>query len=260
VAAGDIDGDGEIDIVAAARRGVSPQVHVFALEGTRKSSFLAYVPSFMGGVNVAVGDVDGDGAKDIVTAPMAGGGPHVRIFGIDGTVQSQFFAFDERSRAGVSIAVGDVDGDGVDEIIAGAGAGRPPTVRVFRADGTLRRELVVFPASFLGGVTVAAVDLDGNGTDEIMVGAGKGGGPQVRVLTANGEVYLQFFAFSSAFRGGVTVAAGDVNHDGKDELIVGTGPGGAPQVAVYNNEGKVLSRFNAYEAGFRQGINVASGD
>src|SRR3990167_9008045 len=191
IAAGDLDGDGEIEIIAAARKGASPQVHVYALSGTRKSSFLAYHPGFAGGVNVAVGDLDGDGVQEIITAPMAGGGPHVRVFGMDGSVQTQFFAFDEQDRLGVSIAAGDTDGDGRDEVIAGSGAGREAAVRIFRADGTLRRELIVFPSSFRGGVTVAAVDLDGDGDDEIVAGAGKGGGPQVRVMTADGEVYLQ---------------------------------------------------------------------
>lgn len=260
VAAGDLDEDGEIEVVAAARKGASPQVHVYALSGTRKSSFFAYHPNFTGGFNVAVGDVDGDGVKEIVTTPLSGGGPHVRVFEMDGSVHTQFFAFDERMRAGLSVATGDVDGDGVEEIIVGSGPGMPATVRIFRVDGTMRRELLVFPSSFQGGVSVAAADLDGNGTDEVVVGAGKGGGPQVRVITADGDVYLQFFAFSISFRGGITVSAGDVNRDGREELLIGAGSAGAPQVAVYNNEGKAISRFNAFEAGFRQGINVASGD
>ncbi|MEW6610776.1 MAG: S8 family serine peptidase [Patescibacteria group bacterium] len=259
VAAADLDGDRELDVVTGVGKGGAPQVNVFSLQGILKSSFYAYNPNYLNGFNVAAGDVDGDGYKEIITAPMPGGGPHVRIFSFDGKLKGQFFAFEENARYGIHVATGDVDGDGSDEIIIGAGAGRTAAVRVFTGQGVLRRELIVFPISFTGGVTVATTDLDGDNKKEIIVGAGSSGGPQVRVINQDGGVLMQFFAFAQNFKGGVQVASGDVNHDQRDEIIVGAGTGGGPQVRVFNASGTLMTQFFSFAPTSRNGVNVASG-
>jgi hypothetical protein len=71
------------------------------------------------------------------------------------------------------------------------------------------------------------------------VGADAGGGPLV-TITFNNGTYVSFFAYASTFTGGVRVALGDINGDGNMDVITGAGPGGGPQVNVYN--GKRLPR------------------
>ena len=62
-----------------------------------------------------------------------------------------------------------------------------------------------------GGVNVAAGDVDGDGTAEIVVGAGKGG-PQVKMYEANGtDINPGFFAYEEDFHSGVNVAVGKIN-------------------------------------------------
>jgi hypothetical protein len=68
-------------------------------------------------VNVACGDVDGDGIDDIITGPGLGGGPHVRVYDKDGNMKAQFFAFDSTDKKGVEVTAADLDGDGLAEII-----------------------------------------------------------------------------------------------------------------------------------------------
>ena len=69
-------------MVTGSGPGDPPEVHL--IESTGERVLLAYDPSFLGGVHVALGDVDGDGTADIITGAGLGGGPHVRVFsGVD---------------------------------------------------------------------------------------------------------------------------------------------------------------------------------
>jgi len=102
-------------------------------DGTLLRTFTPY-GAFLGGVFVAAGDVSGDGFADIVTGAGEGGGPHVQVFdGVTGAVRLSFMAYEPSFGGGVRVAVGDVNGDGRADIIAGAGPGRPAAVRVFDA-------------------------------------------------------------------------------------------------------------------------------
>jgi len=74
-------------------------------------------------------------------------------------------------------------------------------------------EIVPFPG-FSGGVTVATGDITDDGIADIINGAGPEAGPHIKVFDgATGELIRSFFAFGSSFRGGVTLAAGDITGD-----------------------------------------------
>ena len=248
-----------------ADAGGGPHVKVFDAKTHGKvMEFFAYAPSFTGGVRVAVGDVNGDGVPDIVTGAGPGGGPHVKVFsGKDGSPLMSFFAYDSSFRGGVYVAVGDVNGDGYDDIITGAGPGGGPHVKVFSGkDGSLLDSFFAYAASFAGGVSVAAGDIDGGGRADIITGAGAGGGPHVRVFDGMTAAPLaSFFAYDPAFTGGVTVAAGDVDGDGNAEIITGPGAGTGLGVRIFNaTTGAKVRDFSAFASSFTGGVRVGVTD
>lgn len=122
-------------IVTSAGTGLPPEVSVYLKDGSRRAQFLAYSEKFLGGVRTAVGDVDGDGNLEIVTAPGASGGPHVRVFNLGGRLESEFFAYEPKYSGGLSVAVGDTDGDGIEEIVVSPIGIHVPEVRVFDSSG-----------------------------------------------------------------------------------------------------------------------------
>ncbi len=252
-------------IVTGLGAGGTPQVGVFdAATAALQYSFLAYDTSFTGGVRVAVGDVNGDGSADVVTGTGAGGGPHVKVFdGSTGALIRSFFAFDPGFTGGVYVAAGDVTGDGAAEVIVGAGSGGAPQVKVFDgATGALIRSFLAYDAAFAGGVRVAAGDVNGDGSADIVTGTGPGGGPHVKVFDGStGALVRSFFAFDPGFTGGVYVAAGDLSGDGAAEMIVGADAGGLPHVKAFDGTTGVLVRsFLAYDVSFTGGVRVAAGD
>lgn len=170
LAAGNTDGDPAKEIIVG-REGAPPEIRVYSLSGILRAHWIAYGASFGGGVRVAVGDLDGDGRREIVTAAGPGGGPHIRIWKTDGSVWGGgYFAFDASETGGVSVAVGDVDGDGKEEVIAGSGQGAVPRVRIFNYRGILLKEIKLGSAPLPGGLTVSTTDINGDGKKEIIVG------------------------------------------------------------------------------------------
>ena len=129
------------------------------------------------------------GTVSLITGADAGGPPHVRRFmALDGSVPpaglNSFFPFDPSFTGGVRVAEGDVNGDGVPDYIVGNGPGGPTEVRIVDgATGVLRASLVPFGSGFLGGVYVAAGDVNGDGFVDVIAGSGAGIPGQLKVYS-----------------------------------------------------------------------------
>ena len=270
VARGDLDGDGIPEIVVASGPGAAPTVVVFdGKTGVERARFSAFEPAFLGGVSVAVGDLDGDGKAEIVLGAGPGGGPRVRVVGIDGATRADFFAGGESDRGGVAVAAGDFDGDGIAEVVAvSPGADRRPAAWVYSLVAGAPTILTTFgigdappDATSGAGPSVAAGDLDGDGRAELVVGAAPGTLPEVRVfgVTPQGGTELRrFTAYADpVYRGGVGVAVADTGGDGAAEIVAGTGPGGGPLVRTFDGRTSALrSEFFAFDPALRVGVYV----
>src|SRR5262249_41664721 len=150
----------------------------------------------------------------IVTGPDKGAEPLVRGFHPDGSPWFEFLAYADTFLGGVRVAVGDVNGDGTPDIITGPGAGIAARIRVF--DGRTRRPIASLPLGLtaygpgsLSGVYVAAGDVNGDGKADLIVSPQKGPRP-VKAFDASGKLLLSFFPYGAGFKGGVRVAAGQL--------------------------------------------------
>ena len=204
---------------------------------------------FTGGVFLAVADINGDGIPDLAISPDKGGGPRVTI--LDGrTFQKviDFFGIDDPNfRGGARTAFGDVNGDGVADLIVAAGIDGGPRVAVYDgkslASGQPKKlfnDFFAFEQTLRNGVFIAVGDLDGDGRADIVAGGGPGGSPRVfaisgRDLQASGGGTLtavaNFFAGDESSRLGVRVTVKDRDGDNRGDLI--TAAVGGSTTTVY---------------------------
>ena len=259
-----------LEIVTGAEAGMPPRVQGFTRTGGSTSTdFLAYSPSFTGGVFVALGRLDSQGHALIVTGSGPGIPTEVRAFRADGSsAGATFLPYGKTFRGGARVAVCDVDGDGTDEIVTVPGPGRRPTVAVWRLGSSQTRRILNFDAganSNTKGLFVACGDVDGDDASEIVVGYEQGGEPEIRLYRITGtrtSMVVRFLAYDTSFTGGVRVTTADVDGDGRVEVIAAPGPGGEPLVYVFKVAGNTVTELTAFEGAeldVTGGLHLAGG-
>jgi hypothetical protein len=278
VAVGDVNGDGIPDVVTVPGPGQPAIVRVwdgrFLTTANWKgngliASFTAFEPQWRGGAFVAVGDVNRDGFADIILGAGPGGGPHVEVFDGRSVIMQQnppaliysFYAYNKNFTGGVTVGSGDINNDGFADIVTGSGPGMLSTVNEYSGfNRALIRSFNPY-ASFSGGVNVATGFIDNDSFDDVITGPMATGGPFVAVFSGfDNHVITSFDAFSPLFHGGITVASAEFNPVLPFSfIIVGAGPGGGPQVNVYNPDGSLNSAFRAYNANYSGGVFVGGG-
>jgi hypothetical protein len=252
-------------------------VRFFNPDGTERFTLTPFGAGFAGGVRVASADFTGDGVADVAAGTGPGGPTRVIVF--DGVTNAQLFdvaPFEPAFTGGVYVAAGDINGDGVPELVITPDEGGGPRVKVISGAtfGLLADFFGIDDANFRGGARATVGDVDGDGFGELVVCAGFGGGPRVAAFRGSAafannppKLFNDFFLFEPALRNGALVAVGDVNGDGKGDLIGGGGPGGGPRVLVLSGAdltaakadgSAVLANFFAGDTSSRGGIRVAA--
>jgi hypothetical protein len=281
VASGDIDGDGIDEIITApGPSSVNPSVvNIFDSTGIPLSNLSVTAYEYNYGANVASADFDGDGYYEVVTGANSSSEgdseipAYVKIFVYDPAGQAlidsgiNLLAYD--SNHGVKVTAGDIDGDGIPEIITapGHGSSNSGDVKIWEIDTSLGTGQ--WSTSFVNEFTVkskysiniASGDINGNGYDEIITGEGphKSATGMIRVFDKDGNVISEFETGISIDGYGANVASGDLDNDGVAEILVGNGPD--PENTAFI---KVVDAYGIEKTGFHPfylpyGANVAVG-
>lgn len=266
----DIDGDGYDEIIVAqgAGPGNTATLRAFARNGSMLTEYTAFEGRY--GLTLAAGDMNGDWVDEVIvgTGPDPNAPGSLKVLSYNGRrfVEQVAQVIYPDMNFGLKIAVGDTDGDGQAEILTAPGPGpnNPAQISIWKysVNGLVRQEMF---STFTGGygVNLATGDVDGDGKVEIL--AGTGPDPKksslVRVYRGDGTMLNEFSPYATSYSYGVTVTAGDLDENGRDEIITGPGPGpqNEPLIKIFNAEGLELRSVLAYPATTGYGVQVSAG-
>lgn len=262
IALTDLNNDGLPELLTWPRGAGAPHIRAYSYNTDSQTFELlvqtfAYSTAFRGVMNITVADVTGDGNQDIVVSPAENAVSHVRVFTYeDGELNlvSQFFPYGETMRMGTKVLTGDLDGDGVRDIVVAPSTTAGSNIRLYKYSNiTDSFELLgwtlAFGADWRGTFNIRVADLDRDGQVEIVTAPHTKGGPNVRIyrynpLTQEVELVDWFMAYSEAFHGGVDFAIANLDGDDYSEIITTPRHSGGPVLRVYeydvNEHGYVL--------------------
>ncbi len=229
-----------------------------------------YGNTFQGGVRVATGDLNANGFDDIVTAPGRGASPPVvNVYDQFGNLLTSFAAYPPSVNGGLQVAVADLNGDGVQDIVTLPSWG-PAEVRVFYNMGAIggapvfsttpSLDFLAFPSSFIGGAVVAASSEGtmSNGLPQIIVGSGAGMAATVEVFNANSvgstppailatpaATFKPFSTLTPPLQGGVSLAVAQLTSVPNQSIVVGAGTGGQSLVNIWGWNGSSYAALSA---------------
>lgn len=253
----DLNGDGTEEIVAYTGAGQPARVRIFSTAGKLLGTFTVQTKSYRGGITVIAADLNGDGVKEIVAAPLSGKRAQVRIYTMRGALVK---AFTVSSIGTVSLASGDLDGDYDAELLVGTVGKSKAQIHVYNIQGTKSATATVYTKYAATTFSLTTADTDGNGDDEVIIAAGPRTKGEVRVYNgATPKLLKKFSPFGTNYRSGLRISAGDVSGDGRDDIVVSKMSGPA-QIKVYGGDAKQLIAISALASKVRGDINTVTTD
>jgi hypothetical protein len=241
----DFNDDGVPDYAFVTGSGTAAEVRI--INGVTGANILAPTPifgGFTGGAFVTAGDLNRDGKADLVVSEDRGGKPLIDVYQIVNShlqLVTSFLAFGSTMNAGVRITMGDVNDDGIPDLVVGAGPGSTPWVEIYNGADLAKGKAVLLTPAFLAfpitvttGLNVAVGDLNGDGYADVIVSQDAGGSSLVRIWSgatisahlstpaSSLPIYEQFFA-NGSLSTGIRVTTLEVN--GVVELVTAPASG-----------------------------------
>jgi hypothetical protein len=196
------------------------------------------------------------GPLPLVAVGTEAGTPAVVAVYNSGGGRASLQPFGPSFTGGVRVATGDVNDDGVSDLIVAPGVGGAPMVKVYSGvNGALLAQFEAYGSTFTGGVFVASGDVLGLGAAQVIVSPGQTGAPWVKIYDLRSGVTLRqsLQVFGESFTLGLSVGAAE------GVLVVGA-VSQSGYVKVYDQAN--LSRVRTltpFGATFAQGVLVATG-
>ncbi|MFH1404546.1 MAG: L,D-transpeptidase [Patescibacteria group bacterium] len=155
--------------------------------------------NYLSGVSIAVADLGTDGNEEILIGDGIGNAPYIHVLRQDGSEIGKFLAYAPNMGVGINVEACDLDGDGINEIIASPQKGGGPHIRIFNNIGKAidAGGFFAYQENFTSGVNLACGNIDDDPQDELITLPATGGGPHVKIWKMNhGEMKLhnEFFA------------------------------------------------------------------
>ena len=190
---------------------------------------------------------NGDGMATISGTPTAGGVYNVTLDASNGIGADASQSLTLTVADLPTIVVGQMGGYGV--------------VNVINPDGSVR--LSITPFASMPNVTpvVAMADMNDDGIPDVIVAAGVGGKPKVKIFDGQtGQLLDLIDAFTMNYTGGLSLAVADVNGDGTPDIIVGKMSGISRVRVIDGKTLQLIASFLAYDPSFMGGVRVAAAD
>lgn len=275
LATGDLDGDGQSEIVIASGPGAKSRVNIFSHAGKFLSGFSPYESRFAGGVALAVGDVDGRGKADVIVAPATQSGQKIQRYSYTSSGESPEVNFrdsvqvyGQNTRFGFRVGTADTDGDGRAEVYVSPAANSSKSAIVQRIDyeisgPVLRGEVSRLEGKAFGrGVFLAGANIFGDAKQELVI-ADNSFDARYRVYsTVTGRLALREVSFMSLFvkkrTPTVRIALGDWNGDSTAEVVAAAVVDGRVEARVLQaSTGRVLKKIRGIRAWSTTEVQVA---
>ncbi len=226
----------------------------FRPDGSRvRNGFFVFDEEYRGGYQIAYMDFDDNGRRELLVVRRN----RIEMWRDDGVKYLRIWPFTANYKGTLQVAIGDVDEDLKLEIYVAPSEGIKGPIKSYNRYGRqIKDDFYPFGKDYDGGYSLAVGDVDGGLNTELVVGT-SGKHTNVFVFDKNFELKYQWRPFESWFLGGARVAIGDVVGDYREEIIVGRGPGGKPEIGVFDAFGNALyNRFSAYDTISNPGIDV----
>ncbi len=212
--------------------------------------------------DLAVGDVDGDGLQEIILGDASDpNGRSIRVFNMFGHIKGWIKipgGYERYDR----IAVGDLDGDGVDEIVHGDASTGDDSIHIYKFNENIEgyfSELHKFNVNYSRHDEIAVADIDNDGVAEIIFGCGSSSTDpenRHRILVFDIDGNLKAKSADIGFSGTDELVAGDVDRDGRAEIVVGKDSDHTLHVYKVGEDGNFLE-LDSFDVNYHTG---GSGD